>query len=224
VVTVPGIGGDPAFRDDLGPADPRVAAALAAFAAGHGSERAVLVALAGSRLLVPVIAGPPGHHAPLAAPMLTGLDGRLALPAFTCLDTLRQWRTDARPVPVAAAEVWRSAAAESCSVVIDLAGPVPLAVEGARLAALARGEAPPPPCGDPDVRAAVAAALADQPEVSGFALAGGQSGTDLTVLLTLAGGHAAPSASTASRQAAAAIMALLPDRLRRGIAVTVARS
>ena len=48
--------GDERFRDDHGGADPAVAAALAAYAAGTGGEHAVLVALADSRLLVPVIA------------------------------------------------------------------------------------------------------------------------------------------------------------------------
>ena len=45
--------GDP--TDDGGP-DPRAAAALSAFAAGQGSEHAALSALAGARLLVPVVA------------------------------------------------------------------------------------------------------------------------------------------------------------------------
>ena len=51
------------FRDDNGAADPRVAAALAAYQAGQGSEQAALTALAAARLLVPVVAvladGPP---------------------------------------------------------------------------------------------------------------------------------------------------------------------
>ncbi|HCU95216.1 MAG TPA: hypothetical protein DHU96_21900, partial [Actinobacteria bacterium] len=45
--------GDPG---DHGDADPVVAAALAAFAAGQESEHAALTALAGARLLVPVVA------------------------------------------------------------------------------------------------------------------------------------------------------------------------
>ena len=43
------------FRGDRGDADPRVAAALAAWQCGQGSEQAALTALAGARLLVPVI-------------------------------------------------------------------------------------------------------------------------------------------------------------------------
>ena len=44
------------FRDDHGSAEPRVAAALAAFGSGQGSEHAALTALASSRLLVPIVA------------------------------------------------------------------------------------------------------------------------------------------------------------------------
>ena len=51
-------GGPSAFRDDDGSADPRVAAALAAFGSGLGSEHAALSALASSRLLVPIVAAP----------------------------------------------------------------------------------------------------------------------------------------------------------------------
>ncbi len=45
--------GDPADRGD---SDPEVAEALSTFAVGQGSEHAALAALAGSRLLVPVVA------------------------------------------------------------------------------------------------------------------------------------------------------------------------
>ena len=44
------------FRHDNGAADPRVAAALAAYQAGQGSEQVALTTLAAARLLVPVVA------------------------------------------------------------------------------------------------------------------------------------------------------------------------
>src|ERR1700735_5060414 len=43
--------GEARFRDDNGSAEPRVAAAIAPFGSGQGSEHAALTALAGSRLL-----------------------------------------------------------------------------------------------------------------------------------------------------------------------------
>ncbi len=46
----------PRFPGDDGSAGPQVSAALAAYAAGSGSEHAVLTALDASRLMVPVVA------------------------------------------------------------------------------------------------------------------------------------------------------------------------
>jgi hypothetical protein len=219
------------FRDDRGAADPRVAAALGAYLAGQGSEQAALSALAAARLLVPVVATLAGGSGPAAGdkdrdkdsemslPTLIGRDGRPALLAFTGLDALARWRRDARPVPAEADRVWRAAVAEGCAVVIDVAGPVPLAVEGARLAALAAGRPVPPPHEDPDIRAEVEAAIATEPAITGFALAEGrQGGTDIAVTLRLATGDTEPAAS----RAANAIAARLAGRLRRGIEFSVA--
>jgi len=246
------------FRDDRGGADPRVTAALAAYQAGQGSEQAALDALAAARLLVPVIAilgsEPSEQQEPVNAkqgdkdsemvlPTLIGRDGRPAVLAFTGLDALARWRPDARPVPAEADRVWRAAVADGCAVVIDVAGPVPLAVEGARLAALAAGQPVPPPHEDPDVRAEVQAAVAAEPAIAGFSLAPGHDSlapghhglapghdslapdhdgaADLAITL-----HLAPGAKTdpgpAVNRAAAGIATRLGARLRRGIEVIVA--
>jgi len=223
------------FRGDRGGADPRVTAALAAYQAGHGSEHAALDALAASRLLVPVIAvlgsEPSEQQEPVNAkqgdkdsemvlPTLIGRDGRPAVLAFTGLDALARWRPDARPVPAEAYRVWRAAVADGCAVVIDVAGPVPLAVEGARLAALAAGQPVPPPHEDPDVREEVQAAVAAEPAIAGFSLAPAHH-ADLAITL-----HLAPGAKTdpgpAVNRAAAGIATRLGARLRRGIEVIVA--
>ena len=111
------------------------------------------------------------------------------------------WRPDARPVPTPAGQVWGTAIGDSCAVVIDVAGPVPIAVDGARLAALAAGAPPPAPQDDPDLQADVAAALANLPlaaggpgsggpgstgpSVVGAELAAGPDGTDLAVRLLI---------------------------------------
>jgi len=193
------------FAGDDGAADPAVLAALAAYAAGQGSEHAALNALASSRLLVPVVAvlteeasgdteavqssepkgagetkaagetSPAGEtkaagsglrrekNTEMALPTLIGHDGRAAVLAFTSLDALTRWRPDARPVAVPAARAWQAGAEEASAVVIDVAGPVPVTVEGARLAALAAGRPAPLPHQDPDVLAALHAALGDEP-------------------------------------------------------------
>jgi hypothetical protein len=225
------------FRGDRGGADPRVTAALAAYQTGQGSEQAALGALAAARLLVPVIAilgdgseTATGRDAPdtqgdkdseMVLPTLIGRDGRPAVLAFTGLDALARWRPDARPVPAEADRVWRAAVADGCAVVIDVAGPVPLAVEGARLTALAGGQPVPPPHEDPDVRAEVQAALAAEPAIAGFSLAPGRGAADLAIALHLAPQGDADWGAAVNR-AAAGIATRLGARLRRGIEIVVA--
>ena len=199
---------------DTGGADLALAAALAAYAAGAATEHAVLTAVAASRLLVPVVAvlaeaGADGteKETEMALPTLIGNDGRKAVIAFTSTETVRRWRADARPVPVTAPRLWPAVAAEQAdAVVIDVAGPVPLVVEGARLRALASGAPPPLPHEDPDIRAQVAAVAAD------FTLEPGNEDAELTITLKAA------DLATA-RAAAEAIAARLAPRLRCGIAI-----
>jgi hypothetical protein len=252
--------GQPRDNGDDGSADAGVAAALAAYAAGEGSEHAALTALARSRLLVPVVAVP-GGEAPaadpgpapagaaagralgrggtgsahgsggpgrrgaavteMALPTLVGNDGRTAVLAFSCLDSLARWRPDARPVPVPAALVWQAGAAEADAVVVDVAGPVPLAVDGARLAAMSAGGPAPPPHQDPDVLAAAHRVAGGEQVISGVAVAPGTGGNDLTLRLTLASGcsAASPAAQAAARRAAGELVAAAGGKLRRGVEV-----
>jgi len=222
------------FRGDRGGADPLLTAALAAYHVGQGSEQAALDALAAARLLVPVIAEQShkdqshkdqsggDKDSEMVLPTLIGRDGRPAVLAFTGLDALARWRPDARPVPAEADRVWRAAVADGCAVVIDVAGPVPLAVEGARLAALAAGQPVPPPHEDLDVRAEVQAAVAAEPAIAGFSLAPGHPGAaDLAITLHLAPRQDADLGPAVNR-AAAGIATRLGARLRRGIEVVIA--
>ena len=146
----------------------------------------------------------------MALPTLVGNDGRTAVIAFTGAESLSRWRKDARPVPVPASRVWAAALSEAAdAVVIDVAGPVPLVVEGARLRALAASLPPPPPHEDPDVRAEVQAVTRD------FTLKPGDGDTDLVVALTAAD-------VSAARQAAGQIATrLAARRLRTAFEVRV---
>lgn len=192
---------------DRGEADPRVTAALAAYAGGELTEHAALAVLAGARLLVPVVAVPgDDKHTEMALPKLVGNDGRHAIIAFTSIQTLAAWQSNARPVPAPARKVCEAAVAEGCAVVIDVAGPVPFELAGARLAALAEGSEAPPAHQDPDVRAAVAAAVEESPEVTGFTLAPGER-SDLVVTLR-------PDGKADASRAAAGISARLSGRLK----------
>jgi len=218
---------------DTGQADPAVTAALDAYGKTTGSEHAALTAVANSRLLVPVVAvlteqgggsqphgGFPGgsggspplkeHETEMALPTLVGRDGRKAVIAFTGTETIRRWNPEARPVPFPAARVWEYAAHEVAAVVIDVAGPVPLVIEGARLAALAAGGEPPLPQDDPDVRAVVAAVTDD------FVLEPGPPGADFLVTLRT---RDAEAARAAARQISARVQAT--GRFRRGVAVRI---
>jgi hypothetical protein len=150
-----------------------------------------------------------------------GSDGRHAVLAFTCLSSLARWRPDARPVPVRGGQVWLAGAQEASAVVIDVAGPVPFAVDGARLAALAEGRPAPMPHEDPDLRAAATAALSGEPVIARFDLLPGQDGSDLTIQLTLAPGPGPGQAQVqaAIQRSVERIMASGGDRVRRGITV-----
>jgi len=122
--------------DDDGAADPALTAALTAYAADAAHEPDVLAALAQARLLVPVVAelgesetGPDGlardKSADMATVLMRGADGRLALLAFTGLESLHRWDPDARPVPVPARTAALAAMQDGAEgLLIDLAGPV----------------------------------------------------------------------------------------------------
>ena len=217
------------FRDD-GAADPRVTAALAAYYAGQGSEQDALTALAAARLLVPVVAvladgsaAEGDKNSQMVLPTLIGRDGRPAVLAFTGLDTLARWRPNARPVPAESDRVWRAAVADGCAVVIDVAGPVPLAVEGTRLAALAAGQPVPAAYEDGDVRAEVEAAIAAEPVIAGVSMAPSHQ-VDLAVRLHLsADSRAGGDWQPAVNHVAQSIAGRLAGRLRRGVEFSVTR-
>jgi SseB protein N-terminal domain len=213
-------------------ADPGAAAAGAA-AAGAAAAGAAAAGAAGAEAAAGPTTAPACHaekagdkNSEMMLPTLLGRDGRPALPAFTCLNALALWRKDARPVPAEAARVWRTAVDGGCAVVIDVAGPVPIAVEGARLAALAAGRPAPPPHEDPDVRAEIEAAIAGEPQIAGFTLGPATpGGAELAVRLQLAPGDAelVPNRTAGLNRAANSIAARLAVRLRRGIEISAAQ-
>jgi hypothetical protein len=79
-------------------------------------------------------------EAEMAVVMMQRADGGKALLGFTGLDALQSWDARARPVPVTLDKVAETAAAEDAvAVLVDVAGPHPLVLEGEVLAALAQG-------------------------------------------------------------------------------------
>lgn len=141
------------FPGDDGRADPAARQALAAAVREPGTTtylRAVAT-LCTTRVLVPVVAtatrvattdaGLAGDkEADMSVVMLQSADGRRALLGFTGLDALQAWRADARPVPVTLDLAAKTARAEGVdAVLVDVAGPHPLAIDGEVLDGLAVG-------------------------------------------------------------------------------------
>jgi hypothetical protein len=127
MTSLPGV--TPADPDDRGDPDPTFAAALAT------ADRAtVLGLLPGVRLLVPVLAVPSSGEAEMAVATLVNADGQRALPVFTGIPALAEWRPDARPVPMAGCRVIEAAIEEGYDgIVIDVAGPVTFTVQADEL-------------------------------------------------------------------------------------------
>lgn len=171
------------MQPDRGDADPEVAAALASYSRGELTEREMLAMLRDSRVLVPIVAvaadGSSEKQTDMALPKLVGRDGREAVMAFTSVDTMRRWDTQARPVPMPAERACQAALGENCVLVVDVGGPVPVALEGARLSAIAGGEPVPSPHEDPEVRSIVERIAPDATLVPA-------DGKDLVVELTSA--------------------------------------
>lgn len=128
-----------AFAGDDGSADPRVAAALTALGDGTGTLAGVVEALAGTRVLVPVLAeleaaetvevGGHAHtvdkEASAGIVALQAPDGRTALPVFSSVAAMAAWRRDARPVPTDVVRAALSAVSEGWELlVLDAGGPV----------------------------------------------------------------------------------------------------
>jgi hypothetical protein len=87
-------------------------------------------------------------------------DGRSALPVFTCIDAIRAWRPQARPLPVEAVRAALVAVNEGwAQLVVDPAGPVTVVVPRPAVWAIARSLPWEPAVSDGVVDAAVLAAV-----------------------------------------------------------------
>ncbi|GGV62215.1 hypothetical protein GCM10010294_12610 [Streptomyces griseoloalbus] len=220
---------DPGFRDDDGSADPRLSAALAAWAEDGSAVGPVLEALKGARLLVPVVAvlGEVEEDenglrrektSDMAVPTLKA-GHRTALPAFTSTDSLARWDPAARPVAVPLHQALQAAAHEKAdTVVLDLAGPVPFELTGPTLLALAEGRTSTDPLADPAVVEAVRAAVAAEPAVLRAHLGPGQADGTLALVLDPAAAAAEAARAMARRLAADET---LRARLVRGLDLAV---
>lgn len=137
------------FATDDGQPLPQVREALAQAAESPETEVYLnaVVELCMSRLLVPLLASgdetmepDPHRQAEMAAVLLEQPDGRRAMLTFTGVDSQTAWNPKARPVP-ATLDVVADTAIQSRAgtLIVDLAGPAPLVIEGSVLENLALG-------------------------------------------------------------------------------------
>ncbi|CAM5593214.1 SseB family protein [Streptomyces pilosus] len=220
---------DSPFRDDDGTADPRLSAALAAWAEDGNAVAPVLEALKGARLLVPVVAllGEAEEDenglrrektSDMAVPTLKA-GGRTALPAFTSTESLARWDPAARPVAVPLHQALQAAAHEKAdTLLLDISGPVPFELTGPALLALAEGRTSTDPLADPAVVEAVRAAVAAEPAVLRAHLGPGQADGTLALVLDPAVPAAEAARAVAQRLAADET---LRARLVRGLDLAV---
>jgi hypothetical protein len=223
------------FAGDDGSADPALAAVLAAYRCGQVDLHDVQQALVAARVMVPLLAelgregtGAAGLRQDTTAAMssvtITGRDGRLAQPMFTSLDALRSWNEGARPFPSTAVDVARGAyATGAVAVILDVAGPVDVVLEGPSMLALAECRPWLPSASDPEVLAAVGEALAGLPGLARVQVSASVE-ADLTLTLYVPGAALAPERAREVAQAAASRLAaveLLRLRLERGLDLAV---
>ncbi|MFC5750509.1 SseB family protein [Actinomadura rugatobispora] len=223
---------EPQFPADDGAADPRLREALAGYAAGRVGAHGVINRLHEARLLVPVVAVlteeedvAPGElrrekSSDMALPTLVGGDGRRGVLGFTSAETMKAWRPDARPVAVHARQACLAALDEGAhALVVDVAGPVPFAVEGLRLHLLAEGRTIPPPHEDPEVLAAVEAAFGSEEAVTGVRLSEGTA-AELAIRFSVEPGH---DERAAVQRVSDRLAELLRGRVVGGVELTIAR-
>ena len=191
---------EPEFADDDGTLQPALAAVLAAYDEGRASVRDVALVLRTARLMTPLVAVldeaedsaeglSPEKSSHMASVSLVAPDGRRGLLAFSSVQAMTAWDPAARGIPALGPKVAAGALEEGAdAVLLDLAGPVRLALDGALLRALATDAPLPLPYADPSVHEAVVTALTGLDGLAGVLLEapgpGEDPAPDLVVLVT----------------------------------------
>jgi hypothetical protein len=236
------------FDGDDGSADPELAAALTAYQRGEQDRYAFYALLAGKRVLAPIVAvlgesESAGTSAAgvelkrdkdsdMALVTLVAGDGAKAVPVFTSVSRLAAWGAnagypEARPVPISVELAAAASLQEQAdALLLDIGAVEQFELTGSALRAFAAGRVPLAPDSDPDVVAAVTAALRSVPELAG-ALISARIGafTEGAVLeLGFRPGIDPRTLTEPLRLAAEAISAdpLLRDRLGEGLSITAA--
>lgn len=225
---------NPSSGDD-GSADPALLDALLRFRSGDGSQVEVVDAFRSARVLVPLVAekgaegvGPTGLKVDktqeLSIVTVAAPDGRRVQPAFSSVDTMRQWDAAARPIPVEAIRVALSASSEETDlIVLDPASDTEFVLRRPAVWAIAQEQPWEPSFLSPEVFTALRESIGHEMAVIDVAVAPGDpdarmQGPELVVTLELIDGLDretldAVLARLAQRWAADDRMAVLVDSL-----------
>jgi hypothetical protein len=191
--------------DDDGAAPPRLIEAIRRFRAGELGVADVVAALHEVRLLLPLLAtrGDEGVGAfgqtvdktqELSLVTAAGPDGRPVLPAFTSVETMRQWNAGARPIPIVVPRIALAVASEGTPlIVVDPGAETMFVARRPSFRALATGERWLPSFEDPAVLQAFLDASAGEESLAAVQLAPGDptarlAGAELLVQLSVRGG------------------------------------
>ena len=131
------------FANDDGSADSTLQQLIEQWIDGRTPISLLTTVLAHSRLLVPVMAVLDSQLADgtekdshMAMPMMVRPDGKKGVLAFTSMDSLHRWQPDARAIPVWGLDAARAAHDEADALVVDVMGPIRIAIEGHDLQAM----------------------------------------------------------------------------------------
>src|SRR3954447_8556029 len=141
---------------DSGEADPRLARSLRSYDGSAASQANVLAALADARIFVAITATATGvetaaetglraeSSAEMALVSILNAAGERAVPAFADTASLKRWRLDVRPVPVAGPYLARAALDDGATAVLLDPAAAAVVIGSADLQALAAGYLPVP--------------------------------------------------------------------------------
>lgn len=238
------------FDGDDGSADPELTAALTAYQRGHLDRFTLFSRLAGKRVLAPIVAvlgeseqagvSAAGvaltrdKDSDMALVTLVAGDGAKAVPVFTSTERLTAWGAgagypEARPVPIsielaAAASLQEQADA----LLLDLGSVEQFELTGSALRAFTAGRVPLPPDSDPEIVAALTAALRSVPELAEVLTEARIGAFEEGAVLELGfqPGVEPRTLTEPLRRAAEAIAAdpVLRDRLGEGLSITAAKN
>lgn len=195
---------NPHANDD-GSADPKLWAAIEEFKAGTALAESVVAAFSSARLLVPLVAnlgeaGEGAHgqtvdkSADLSIVSVQSPDGQVALPVFTCVQTMAAWDAKARPVPIEATRVALAAASEkNTRIIVDPGSPTQFVIRQTAFEAIATQSEWVHPSRDAAVKEAFRLAIDAEPAIENYAIQDGDpaaalTGPEVLVYLKLAQG------------------------------------